>query len=193
MLEKIYFVDEYDNPTGETSEKFAAHHAATKLHAAFSCYIFDTKGQFLVTQRAYSKKVWPSVWTNSCCGHPFPGESRIDAIKRRLDYELGMQASDITLILPNYIYTTPPYHGIIENEFCPLYVAMATNQPQPNSNEVEDYQWMNWQSFIEQTKKDSNDYSDLAAANAPVWSWWCKDQLKHLKQNEIFRDFLNSF
>lgn len=193
MQEKIYFVDESDNPTGEVSEKFAAHHAHTKLHAAFSCYVFDDNGRFLVTQRAYSKKVWPSVWTNSCCGHPAPGETRINAIRRRLDFELGMQASHIQLILPDYIYTTPPYNGIIENEFCPLYVAIAVNKPDPNPDEVRDYEWISWNSFIDQTRKDSDDYSDLSAADAPVWSWWCKDQLKYLTHNQDFNSFLKSF
>ncbi len=192
MLEEIYFVDEDDNPTGETSEKFAAHHSNTKLHAAFSCYVFNHEGKFLTTQRAHSKLIWPAVWTNSCCGHPAPGESREDAITRRLDYELGMRAKNIQLILPGYSYTAPPYNGIIENEFCPLYVAVATSLPRPNSDEVAEYKWIDWESFIAATEQDDNDYSGLNPVAAPVWSWWCKDQLKQLKDNKVFGGFLNS-
>jgi isopentenyl-diphosphate delta-isomerase len=61
MQELIYYVDENDIPTGETAPKLEAHTANTRLHAAFSCYIFNDKGEFLVTQRAKSKKVWPGV------------------------------------------------------------------------------------------------------------------------------------
>jgi isopentenyl-diphosphate delta-isomerase len=192
MLETIYFVDEYDNPTGEVSEKFAAHTADTQLHAAFSCYVFNQAGQFLVTQRAHLKKVWPSVWTNSCCGHPAPDERRENAIRRRLAYELGMSAEGIDLVLPHYRYTAPPYGGIIENEFCPLYVAMATSEPQPNPAEVADYKWVEWDWFVRQAQNDSNDYSKPHAASAPVWSWWCKDQLKQLADNEKFQAILQS-
>ena len=131
MKELIYYVNANDEPTGETAEKYLAHNSKTKLHAAFSCYVFNDKGQLLVTKRAITKKVWPGVWTNTCCGHPFPNETRQDAIARRLNYELGMTVKDVQVILPNYIYKTPLYNGIIENEFCPVFFAVATSKPKP--------------------------------------------------------------
>jgi len=185
IQEQIVFVDKEDEPTGEVGEKLASHHSNTKLHAAFSCYVFNEKGEFLITKRASVKKVWPNVWTNTCCGHPGPGESREDAIKRRLQYELGMTVKSIRLIVPKYIYKTPPYNGIIEHEFCPVYVAIATNEPLLNPDEVSEYRWVTWKWFLEQTAKDTNDYSDPQAKDAPVWSWWCKDQLKHISSDPI--------
>src|SRR5688572_7220641 len=118
MSELIVFVDENGKPTGETGPKLESHTANTILHLAFSCYVFNDQGQFLITQRAHSKKVWPDVWTNSVCGHPGPGEDMVDAIRRRLLYELGMTVKSFEVVLPNYRYTTPPYNAIIENEFC---------------------------------------------------------------------------
>jgi len=192
VLETIYFVDENDIPTGEVSEKFAAHTADTKLHAAFSCYVFNQRGEFLVTQRAHTKKVWPSVWSNSCCGHPAPGERREGAMKRRLAYELGMTATNFKLVLPHYRYTAPPYNGIVENEFCPIYGAIATSDVQPNPNEVAEFQWVSWDWFVKQVGKDSSNYSNPDARDAPTWSWWCKDQLKQLEQTFAFQRFLQS-
>lgn len=55
-MENIVFVDQNDKPTGEVAEKYSAHNASTKLHAAFSVYVFNTKGDFLVTKRASTKK-----------------------------------------------------------------------------------------------------------------------------------------
>lgn len=180
MKEYVVYVDETGKPTGETAEKLSAHHENTKLHLAFSCYVFDEQNQLLVTQRALRKKVWPGVWTNSVCGHPAPGEAMEDAIARRLQYELGMKVADLTLVLPNYRYTTPPFNGIIENEFCPVFVARKATDPKPNPEEVEDHKWMKWDDFTAAAQADTDD----------VWSWWCKDQLALLNQSREFRAFI---
>ncbi len=141
-MEQIVFVDDSGKPTGRTGPKLESHHDKTERHLAFSCYVFNEKGEILLTQRALSKKVWPGVWTNSVCGHPGPGEEIVNAIKRRLHEELGMTAKDFTVLLPNYTYTTPPYKGIIENEFCPVYAARIESPPKPNSVGVGSYCWV---------------------------------------------------
>lgn len=179
--ELIVYVDEQGNPTGETSEKLAGHTANTRLHLAFSCYVFNQDGKLLVTQRALHKKVWPSVWTNSVCGHPGLDESFEDAIARRLSYELGMTAGNLTKVVPDYIYKTPPYNGIIEHEFCPIFVARTSEEPNPNPDEIADDKWLSWDEFVEQATSDSDD----------VWSWWCKDQIKHLQDNSLVKAYTN--
>lgn len=180
--EQIVYVHSDGTPTGEIAPKLDAHTANTRLHSAFSCYIFNDRGEVLVTRRAHRKKVWPDVWTNSVCGHPAPDEPREDAVFRRASYELGMKLRDLQLILPTYTYKAPPYNGIIEHEFCPVYVAFAGSDTQPNPEEVEDYKWLPWADFTNQLAKDASD----------VWSWWCKDQVNHLVDNKKFQAFLAS-
>lgn len=177
--ELIVFVNEDGTPTGETGPKLQSHTADTRLHLAFSCYVFDDRGELLVTKRAHTKKVWPGVWTNSVCGHPAPGEKIEDAIKRRLYFELGMTANDIKVVLPSYTYKTPPYNGIIEHEFCPVYIARTTSKPKPNPEEVEQYTWMAWEEFVRNAQADTGD----------VWSWWCKDQAGQLKDNQAIKSY----
>jgi len=176
--ELIVLVNELGEPVG-TAEKLASHHADTPLHLAFSCYVFNGKGELLVTRRADSKKVWPGVWTNSLCGHPAPGESMEQAIQRRLKQELGMTARDIKVVLPTYRYQTPPFNGIIENEFCPVYVARAQSQLKLNPAEVASCKWLSWGKFVTATHAEKN------------WSWWCKDQLKKLKDNDTIKHYAN--
>lgn len=173
----IVFVDETGKPTGRIGPKLASHTATTALHLAFSCYVFrKSDGTFLATQRALSKKVWPGVWTNSVCGHPAPDEPIEHAIRRRAAFELGVDSLEgISCVLPKYRYTTPPYNGIIENEFCPVFVAYMEGDPNPNPEEVEAYKWLPWP-----------DYVRMLTEKPDTMSYWTKDQYKQLKSLEPF-------
>ncbi|HEY1539573.1 MAG TPA: isopentenyl-diphosphate Delta-isomerase [Solirubrobacteraceae bacterium] len=167
--ELVVLCDERGRPTG-SAEKSSTHHADTPLHLAFSCYIFDDRGRFLTSRRALTKKVWPGVWSNSACGHPMPGESFEEAIVRRVGYELGMTVRDVEVVLPQHLYRAPPFAGIVEYEFCPVFVARQRSAPEPNPIEVAACAWMQWQEFVRRAREDVHD----------VWSWWCKDQLREL-------------
>lgn len=176
--EQIVFVEENGQPTGVVGPKLESHTANTKVHLAFSCYIFrKSDNKFLVTQRALSKKVWPGVWTNSVCGHPMPGEAIEDAVRRRAAYEIGLNnLRDISCVLPSYRYTTPPYNGIIENEFCPVFVAYVDEEPKPNPDEVEAYKWLTWPEYVRMLSDEPDNMS-----------YWTKDQYKQLKDLEPFK------
>lgn len=176
-IEQIVFVYKNGSPTGEVGPKLDSHTADTKLHLAFSCYILRrSDNKFLVTQRALVKKVWPGVWTNSVCGHPAPGEAVEDAVLRRAKYELGLgHLDDLKCVVPKYIYKTPPYNNIIEHEFCPIFVAYVSDEPKPNPDEVETYEWIDWTA-----------YAQLIQSEPDKMSYWCKDQYKILQRLEPF-------
>jgi undecaprenyl diphosphate synthase/isopentenyl-diphosphate delta-isomerase type 1 len=174
MKEKIVLLNNMHEPIG-TALKLASHHANTPLHLAFSCYVFNSKGEILVTRRASTKKVWPGVWTNSVCGHLMPGESFEKAIKRRLWQELGIHAEQHKFqnILPKYRYETPLFRGIKENELCPVFATRLDETPNPNPSEVEDFGWMSWKDFQLFLKKESKQSS-----------YWTKDQVNNMKNNK---------
>ena len=174
-MEYIVFVTQDGAPTGKIGPKLASHTGDTQLHLGFSGYVFNDEGKVLVTRRADTKKVWPGVWTNTVCGHPGPDESLDVAAQRRLEYELCMTARDLRVVLPDYLYKTPPFNGIIEHEFCPVLFARANEMPVLNADEVAEYKWMEWQAFIDSALADTTDQ----------WSWWCKDQLKELVRRQV--------
>jgi isopentenyl-diphosphate Delta-isomerase len=176
--EQVVLVDDEAKVIG-AMPKNDVHTSFTPLHLAFSCYIFRGKS-VLTTKRAAIKKVWPSVWTNSVCGHPAPEEPLDYAIKRRAQFELGLAIDHITSVLPNYRYKTPALHGIIENEICPVFFARASSEPTPNPDEVSEFRWMEWNQYVAELQSDLGD----------VWSWWSKDQLKQLRALPNLQDVL---
>ncbi|GAA2871722.1 isopentenyl-diphosphate Delta-isomerase [Paenarthrobacter ilicis] len=139
--EMVVLLDDAGNHIGE-APKATVHTKDTPLHLAFSCYLLNEAGEVLLTRRSPEKKTWPSVWTNSFCGHPAPGEDFEDAVMRRAQFELGVDANRIELTLPHFRYRAVDPTGIVENEICPVYIARISGTPQPNPAEVADWAWI---------------------------------------------------
>jgi isopentenyl-diphosphate delta-isomerase len=146
----VVLVNAHGEPIGQQL-KSAVHTATTPLHLAFSLYLFNAAGQLLLTRRALSKRTWPGVWTNSCCGHPRPDEPLADAVRRRLDTELGLAVEDLSCALPDFAYTALDASGIRENEICPVFVGSAVHPnvvPAPNEDEAMDWAWVDWRDVV---------------------------------------------
>ncbi|HEY5249981.1 MAG TPA: isopentenyl-diphosphate Delta-isomerase [Dermatophilaceae bacterium] len=138
-----------DGSAAGTAPKSTVHHGDTPLHLAFSCYVFDPDGRVLVTRRAFDKLTFPGIRTNSCCGHPAPGEGMRVAVMRRLRHELGIVPSGLELILPSFRYRATAADGTVENELCPVYraVTVANVQVTVHPPEVHGAWWVPWAEF----------------------------------------------
>lgn len=136
----VILLDHAGNPIGVQS-KAEVHGVSTPLHLAFSCHVVDGDGRLLITRRALAKRTWPGVWTNALCGHPAPGETLEDAVRRRSEFELGLTIDRITCALPDFAYDARDASGIQENEHCPVFIARAVSALTPNPAEVAETQW----------------------------------------------------
>lgn len=150
-----------------TAPKVSSHHDATPFHLAFSCYVTDSAGRVLTTQRAHTKATFPSVWTNTCCGHPAPGETLREAVRRRVRTELGLDVDAMTLVLPRFRYRAIAADGVVEHELCPVVRAMATGELRPRPDEVAATEWLDWEACV-------------ALVRHPSSSPWFRAQMEEL-------------
>ncbi|WP_326808273.1 isopentenyl-diphosphate Delta-isomerase [Streptomyces sp. NBC_01775] len=132
MLE---LVDEEGTTIG-TAEKVSAHLPPGRLHRAFSVFLFDSDGRMLLQRRAPGKYHSPGVWSNTCCGHPYPGESPFMAAARRTGEELGV-APSLLQEAGSVRYNHPdPASGLVEQEYNHLFVGQVSQVPRPDAGEV---------------------------------------------------------
>lgn len=166
----VVLLDDAGRTIGQAPRE-AVHGTETPLHLAFSCYLFDEAGRLLLTRRALTKRSWPGVWTNSCCGHPRPGEAPAQAITRRVADELGVAVRELRLVLPEFRYQAVDASGIAENELCPVWVGSIDGLIQPDPTEVMEADWVDWVTVVE-----------LAAGAPGLLSPWSAEQIPQLAQ-----------
>src|SRR6185503_16709121 len=118
MMQTVILVNEKDEVTG-TAEKMEAHEKGL-LHRAFSIFVFNSRGEVLMQQRAPGKYHSAGLWTNACCSHPRPGEKTEEAARRRLREELGFETA-LTEIF-DFIYRAEFVNGLAEHEYDHVYV-----------------------------------------------------------------------
>lgn len=138
LTEEVILVNEKNEMLG-TMEKMEAHQKGL-LHRAFSVFIFNSNGQMLLQQRALSKYHSAGLWTNTCCSHPRPGEDTLEAAKRRLMEEMGMQNE--LRYKTSFVYKADFDNGLTEHEYDFVYTGISEKEPVINHQEVENWRWM---------------------------------------------------
>lgn len=165
--EYVVLVDEADREIGK-APKARVHCSVTPLHRAFSLFLFRKGPDLLIQQRAGSKKAWPLVWSNSCCGHPLPGESYEDAVIRRTRFELGIHLDQVWKI-SDYRYCFSR-DGVMENEICPIYASLYDGTGlNPDPDEIQALRWIPWEEWMIETRLRPDHYSP-----------WCVEETRIL-------------
>lgn len=138
MEESLILVDRNDQQIG-TGHKLPIHREGL-LHRAFSLFIFDGQGRLMLQQRALSKYHSGGLWTNSCCGHPRPGESTAQAAHRRLGEEMGFDCplEEVTTL----IYKSEVSGDLIEHEFDHIFIGRFDGEPEVNPEEAAQWRWI---------------------------------------------------
>ena len=173
-MEQVILVDEMDRPTG-TMEKMAAHREAL-LHRAFSIFIFNSKGEVLLQQRATQKYHSGGLWTNACCSHPRPDETTLAAAERRLVEELGFTTSlDLAF---DFIYKAELDNHLTEYEFDHVFIGEYNGAVHPNSNEVKDYCYKSVEDILLSLQSHPSKYTTWFHIAMPRVAEWMSSRQK---------------
>jgi isopentenyl-diphosphate delta-isomerase len=149
-----------------TMDKMAAHKSGT-LHRAFSVFIFNSKGQVLLQQRAFDKYHSGGLWTNTCCSHPKLGEFTLDAVHRRLQEEMGLDCELTELF--QFSYRHEFENGLIENEYDHVFMGISDEPPLPNPSEVAGFRYMDTDLLLFEVFEQPEQYT--------AWFKICLEQL----------------
>lgn len=150
--EKVILVNQFDEQIG-LMNKLEAHEKAV-LHRAFSVFVLNNKNEIMLQQRAKQKYHSPLLWTNTCCSHQRDGETNLQAGSRRLFEEMGFVTELKELF--HFIYKAPFDNGLTEHELDHVMIGYFNDEPQINSEEVENWKWMT----IEDVKNDMKTHPD---------------------------------
>ncbi|KAI1000232.1 hypothetical protein K3495_g7966 [Podosphaera aphanis] len=193
MDEVCIVLDENDKPIGNLSKK--ACHLMTNierglLHRAFSVFLFNSKNELLLQQRATEKITFPDMWTNTCCSHPLgiPGEGgtelveAIEGVKRaairKLNHELGIETTQVPLedfkFLTRIHYKAPSDGVWGEHEIDYILFLKADVNINPNLNEAQDTRYVTAETlkmmFDDPTLKFTPWFKLIC--NSLLFEWW---------------------
>jgi isopentenyl-diphosphate delta-isomerase len=159
MRETVILVDHDDQEIG-TMEKMEAH-VEGRLHRAFSVFIFNTKGELLLQQRAAGKYHSGGKWTNTCCSHPRQGETTLNAAHRRLNEEMGL-ASELNFVFA-FEYRAVVQKDIIENEYDHVFFGINDALPKPDQEEVSSFKYIKMVDLATELKNNPDNYTKWLA------------------------------
>lgn len=154
-MNEVVLVDRQDRPTG-TREKMEAHRKG-ELHRAISVFVFNSSGELMLQRRALGKYHSEGLWTNTCCSHPYPGESAADAARRRVKEEMGLEIEPV--FSHAFVYKGQLDNGLTEFEFDHVFTAVTDAIPDPDPTEVADWKFMTMNDLRTDARTNPGDYT----------------------------------
>lgn len=134
---QVVLVDAQGNEAG-LCDKLEAHRNGLR-HLAFSVFLLDSGGRWLLQRRAAGKYHSGGLWANACCGHPLHQEPPAVGARRRVREELGIDS--VLLPLREFSYRREVGGGLVENELVSVFVGHCGGVIAPDPAEVAQVRW----------------------------------------------------
>src|SRR4051794_22260886 len=152
--EMVILVNERDEALDQM-EKIEAHRKGL-LHRAFSIFIFNSKGEMLLQQRAFGKYHSGGLWSNACCSHPSPAQDILEAASCRLTEELGFSTRLEEIF--DFIYRAE-FGELTEHEFDHVFAGEYEGEIHPDKNEVIDFSYLTMEEIASALEKYPSRYT----------------------------------
>lgn len=152
---EVILVNENDEEIG-TMEKLEAHQKGL-LHRAVSIYVFNEKTELLLQLRSIKKYHCGGLWTNTCCGHPLPGESSLESAHRRLYEEMGFDCELNKAF--EFKYKLAVTDGLTENEYGHIFFGEYKGDVNINPEEADDFKYVPVSEVATQLKLAPENYT----------------------------------
>jgi isopentenyl-diphosphate delta-isomerase len=165
----ITLIDENDVEIG-ACDKLSAHQDG-RLHRAFSVFVFNSKGQWLLQRRAEGKYHSGGLWTNSCCSHPAPGVDIGQAAQNTLRYEMGIDCDLKKAFF--FTYRAELDHNLTEYELDHVFIGHCDDTPTPNPEEASEWRWADTEQIAAELK-----------ANPESFSYWFRECFEGVRDQE---------
>jgi len=155
MEEFVVLVNEKDEQLGLMEKQQA--HVAGLLHRAFSVFVFNSKGELLLQQRAEEKYHSPLLWTNTCCSHPRENETYEQAAHRRLMEEMGFDCELEEKF--HFIYKAKLGENLFEHELDYVFTGFYEGEIKINNEEVQNFKWISMDELMSDINSNPEKYT----------------------------------
>ena len=92
-MEKWDILNSAGEPTGETVVRSANALKEGQYHLVVHIWVINDKGKTLIQKRSDNVEILPGIWATTS-GSALSGETELDAAKRELSEELGINAEE---------------------------------------------------------------------------------------------------
>ena len=112
----------------------------------------------LLQKRAEEKYHSPNQWTNACCSHPRLNESYLDAAKRRIKEELGIDC-ELTEKF-HFIYKADVGEGLWEHELDYVFTGNFDGEFDLNPDEVSEIRYVSIADLQQEIAKNPDKFTE---------------------------------
>lgn len=109
------------NEVGEVvgvAPRARCHADPSLLHRAVHLFVFDERGRVFLQRRSADKDIQPGKWDTSVGGHPRRGESPLQALRREMLEELGLNPALRVEYLHEYVWRSPLESELVRTYRC---------------------------------------------------------------------------
>jgi 16S rRNA (adenine1518-N6/adenine1519-N6)-dimethyltransferase len=152
---KIAVVDDKDRVVGAAPIEEAARQGL--IHRIVRIILRNPTGDILTVRRSKTEQVWPGRWGESASGHVDEGEDYGPAALREVEEEIGLSG---VLLNPvdTYYYESVNMQGVTLKRFNALFTGTTDQQPNWDSDEVEEGRWIAPRELFEWVEREPDSF-----------------------------------